>query len=234
LDNDNRLSEKMWRSAHSRCMLHPQAGAFWRMAKPDRRTERTRAALMAAFVDLVLANGFDSLTVEEIAERADVGRSTFYMHFSGKDDILKKCMARVSMVLALIVGHEITSEILVPTLVHYREQRTRNRAFFVSPIRQLWVACLAELIEPRLAKLARIVHARPVVPLPMIALQLAEAQISLIVNWLLGRTTTKPEAIAEALIGSTRASLAAFLRCDPAVPLLIPGETLRVIGGPMP
>jgi AcrR family transcriptional regulator len=202
------------------------------MAKPDRRTERTRAALMSAFVELVLAKGYDGVTVERVAERANVGRSTFYMHFTGKDDILKKSMAHVSAVLALIVGHDIAPEMLVHTLQHYREQRTRNWVFFSSPIRELWVQCVAELIEPRLAKVARIARSRPVLPLPLIALQLAEGQISLIVNWLLGRVAAKPEIIAEALIASTRATLAVLLRCDPALPLFIPGETLRVVGGP--
>ena len=202
------------------------------MAKPDRRTERTRAALMSAFVELVLAKGYDGVTVEQVAERANVGRSTFYMHFSGKEDILKQSMARVSMALALIVGHDIAPGLIVHTLLHYREQRTRNRVFFTDPIRQIWVKCVAELIEPRLAKVARIARSRPVLPLPLIALQLAEGQIGLIVNWLLGKAAAKPEAVAEALIAWTRGSMAAFLRCDPAVPLFIPGETLRMIVRP--
>lgn len=55
--------------------------------REDRRTRRTRTALQAALVELALDRGYASLTVEEIAERADVGRATFYTHYSDKDEL---------------------------------------------------------------------------------------------------------------------------------------------------
>ncbi|MEU3371348.1 TetR/AcrR family transcriptional regulator [Streptomyces sp. NPDC006711] len=54
----------------------------------DRRVRRTRAALRTALVDLVLEKGFHAITVEEIAERANVGRATFYGHYRDKEDLL--------------------------------------------------------------------------------------------------------------------------------------------------
>ncbi|MFE1198554.1 TetR/AcrR family transcriptional regulator [Streptomyces olivaceoviridis] len=54
----------------------------------DRRVRRTRAALRTALVELVLEKGFHAITVEEIAERADVGRATFYAHYRDKEDLL--------------------------------------------------------------------------------------------------------------------------------------------------
>ncbi|GAB3210869.1 TetR/AcrR family transcriptional regulator [Marinactinospora thermotolerans] len=56
----------------------------------DRRTRRTRRALREALVALVLERGFGALTVEDIAERADVARATFYSHFQGKDDLFAR------------------------------------------------------------------------------------------------------------------------------------------------
>lgn len=199
------------------------------MAKPDRRTERTRGALMKAFIDLVLTEGYDAVTVERVAECANVGRSTFYMHYAGKEDILKQSMTRPSSTLAMIVGHDIAPEMVTQLLVHFHEQRKRNRVFFIAPVHAIWVKCLAELIEPRLAKVARLARTQPVLPLPLIALQLAESQIGLITHWLLGKSAARAEAMAEALISSTRASLAALLRCKPETPLFLSGETLRVI-----
>ncbi|WP_406691602.1 TetR/AcrR family transcriptional regulator [Saccharopolyspora sp. ID03-671] len=55
--------------------------------REDRRTRRTRTALQTALVDLALERGYAPLTVEEIAERADVGRATFYTHYSDKDEL---------------------------------------------------------------------------------------------------------------------------------------------------
>ncbi|MEU3003307.1 TetR/AcrR family transcriptional regulator [Streptomyces sp. NPDC007020] len=54
----------------------------------DRRVRRTRAALRGALVELVLDKGFHAVTVEEITERADVGRATFYAHYRDKEDLL--------------------------------------------------------------------------------------------------------------------------------------------------
>ncbi|MGZ5207128.1 MAG: TetR/AcrR family transcriptional regulator, partial [Caldimonas sp.] len=63
--------------------LHPtrQNGDRFDTMSPlraDRRTTKTRQALMGAFVELMLADGYDSLTVDAIVARANVGRSTFY------------------------------------------------------------------------------------------------------------------------------------------------------------
>jgi AcrR family transcriptional regulator len=54
----------------------------------DRRVRRTRAVLRTALIDLVLKNGWDSVSVMDVCARADVGRSTFYAHFVDKEDLL--------------------------------------------------------------------------------------------------------------------------------------------------
>jgi len=55
---------------------------------PDRRTARTIAALRTALIDLMLEKHYDSITVQDIIDRANVGRSTFYSHFRDKEDLL--------------------------------------------------------------------------------------------------------------------------------------------------
>jgi AcrR family transcriptional regulator len=49
---------------------------------------RTRRAIQDALVELILEHGYEGTTVQEIAERADVGRSTFYAHFVDKEALL--------------------------------------------------------------------------------------------------------------------------------------------------
>lgn len=196
------------------------------MKKPDRRTERTRTALMGAFVAIILADGYDAVTVEAVTARADVGRSTFYMHFTGKEDILRHALTRPSSVLAALVGGELPPGALTAQLAHFHEQRRRNRAFFAGTARSLWVRCLAGLIEPRLALLTR--RARPLLPLPLAALQIAESQIALIAGWLGTRPAASVEAVAEALAATTRANVAALLGLRQDAPPIIPGERLAV------
>jgi AcrR family transcriptional regulator len=54
----------------------------------DRRVERTQQLLRGALVSLIQEKGFEALTVQDIIDRANVGRATFYSHFENKDDLL--------------------------------------------------------------------------------------------------------------------------------------------------
>ncbi len=53
----------------------------------DRRIARTRSSLNHALLSLILEKGYEAITVEDICARANIARSTFYMHFSDKDDL---------------------------------------------------------------------------------------------------------------------------------------------------
>lgn len=53
----------------------------------DRRVQRTRATLGQALNSLILKNGYEAITITDICEEANVGRSTFYAHYTGKDDL---------------------------------------------------------------------------------------------------------------------------------------------------
>ncbi|MFO7623519.1 MAG: TetR/AcrR family transcriptional regulator [Anaerolineales bacterium] len=57
-------------------------------SKQDRRVSRTRRNLRNALMSLILEKGYDSVTIEEITQRADVGRTTFYLHYKDKEDLL--------------------------------------------------------------------------------------------------------------------------------------------------
>lgn len=54
----------------------------------DRQVRRTRALLHRALFELIVEQGYDRTTVQDIIDRADVGRSTFYTHYPTKDDLL--------------------------------------------------------------------------------------------------------------------------------------------------
>ncbi len=57
-------------------------------APTDRRVRKTRKHLRDALVSLILEHGWDDVSVIDVCERADVGRSTFYLHFADKEDLL--------------------------------------------------------------------------------------------------------------------------------------------------
>ena len=54
----------------------------------DRRVQKTQTLLRQALLSLLAEKPYDAIVVEEILDRANVGRSTFYMHFRDKDDLL--------------------------------------------------------------------------------------------------------------------------------------------------
>ena len=63
--------------------------------KQDRRSQRTQQALMDALISLLAVKHYDEISINDIVERANVGRSTFYAHYQTKDDLLKSGFERV-------------------------------------------------------------------------------------------------------------------------------------------
>ena len=55
---------------------------------PDRRVQRTQQLLQTALISLIQERGFEALSVQDIIDRANVGRATFYAHFDNKEDLL--------------------------------------------------------------------------------------------------------------------------------------------------
>jgi AcrR family transcriptional regulator len=60
--------------------------------RKDRRIQRTEELLRGALTALIREKPYEEIVVKEILGRANVGRSTFYAHFDGKDDLLRNCL----------------------------------------------------------------------------------------------------------------------------------------------
>lgn len=56
--------------------------------KTDRRVERTRSAIISAFKEMIIEKDFKQITIKELAERADINRKTFYLHYESMEEIL--------------------------------------------------------------------------------------------------------------------------------------------------
>lgn len=56
--------------------------------KEDRRVERTRNAIINAFKEMIIEKDFKQITIKELAERANINRKTFYLHYESMEEIL--------------------------------------------------------------------------------------------------------------------------------------------------
>ena len=61
----------------------------------DRRQRKTREAIFRAFTGLLKEESYAKITVQQIIDRADIGRTTFYTHFETKDALLESFCADI-------------------------------------------------------------------------------------------------------------------------------------------
>lgn len=69
------------------------------LPRPDRRVQRTRLALRDALLALLPERGWDDIDVQALCERANIGRSTFYLHFPNKEALLRGSLADLQAAL---------------------------------------------------------------------------------------------------------------------------------------
>jgi len=98
----------------------------------DRRILKTQAALREAFIRLLAQKNYEGITVEQILVEANVGRSTFYAHCSGKDDLLRLCFRMLQA--ELIDAHPSSGPAFplafsLPVLRHLADHRGLYAAF---------------------------------------------------------------------------------------------------------
>ncbi|MFK4411659.1 AcrR family transcriptional regulator [Bacillus sp. RC251] len=60
------------------------------MEKIDRRIIKSQNAIQSAFIEMLIEDGFDEITVKNITEKANIGRKTFYLHYLDKYNLLDK------------------------------------------------------------------------------------------------------------------------------------------------
>lgn len=129
----------------------------------DRRVQRTRRLLREALVELILERGWDAISVQDVCDRADVGRSTFYTHFGDKEDLLVGGLEdlRAALRARTPAGSDATPLGFVRGLVdHAHEQRRLFRAVIGKrsghAIQQRFRRFLLDLVRDDLERVAKL------------------------------------------------------------------------------
>src|ERR1051325_6981581 len=159
--------------------------------KTDARVRRTCDALGDALIALMQQKPFDTITVQDVLDRAHVSRSTFYTHYSDKDDLLMSDAEEFFEALSMALSaHGDKSDRVFPVkefFTHLAEVQPFFKALVKSGKFQenmeLARGHFARGIERRLAELPR-GNSIPQKDLPAIAFTHAGALLSLLTWWL--------------------------------------------------
>jgi Transcriptional regulator len=176
--------------------------------KLDPRKQRTRDELLAAFFKLVLSRRYHEIRIADILSESGVGRSTFYEHFAGKDELLSASIEGPFSILAGMVGEESSAKHMEELLLHFWKNRTLARELFQGAAHRALRRKLIGCIENRLEGCAKI---KLSIPRRLVAISLADGMFSPIVAWLLGEAPCDASDLAVALHRSTAASIETFL-----------------------
>ncbi|MCP1153678.1 TetR/AcrR family transcriptional regulator C-terminal domain-containing protein [Peribacillus castrilensis] len=99
------------------------------MAKVDRRIVRTQEAIKKAFLELMSEKNFDSMTIQDISDRANINRATVYLHYLDKFDLLDKIIEEHINNMVYLCESEAEMDWIEST-VHCMEYLERNYLFF--------------------------------------------------------------------------------------------------------
>ncbi len=182
-------------------------------SESDPRFRRAEGALLGAFNELVLDRDYEAIRVHDILSEAGVGRSTFYEHYTGKDDLLLESMAPMLEVLASVADATDDSPRLERVLEHIRENRSVARNLFVGPSSQHVGPRIAHALASRIEKRIelRADASAAVLPKRWIAMHVARGEISLLISWLSGDADCAAAELAAGMRRGARASIDALL-----------------------
>jgi AcrR family transcriptional regulator len=163
----------------------------WAKEKTDARVRRTRDALGDALIALMQEKPFDTITVQDVLDRAHVSRSTFYAHYSDKDDLLMSDAEEFFEALSMALSaHGDKSDRVFP-VAEFFTHLAEVQPFFKALVKsgkfqenmELARGHFARGIERRLAELPR-GRSIPAKDLAAIAFTHAGALLSLLTWWL--------------------------------------------------
>jgi AcrR family transcriptional regulator len=181
----------------------------------DRRVQRTRQLLRSALVQLIMERGYDALSIQDITDKANLGRTTFYLHYQSKDDLLLDHHAdlRNHFKLTTMNREELFGETPQPAVVTLLELMAEN-CYMYTAIRSakdahVLLRGIRSQIKVALCESLTSIfpNSTPNMPLDVLTEYIVGAQLSLIDWWMTTRTLYDAVQIATMLHQLQRAAV---------------------------
>lgn len=166
----------------------------------DRRVARTQRAMRAALVSLLRRKAYADITVQDILDEADIGRSTFYSHCSGKDQLVRLSfrLLRAELAEASEERDDAPACLLpfaLPVIRHLADHRDLYGAFAGSQASDLLLGELRQLVLELVRRDLKHLTIAADVPLDVALQFVAGAFTALLAWWLDGRGRLAPESL---------------------------------------
>ncbi len=174
----------------------------------DRRQQKTRAAIFAAFSALLAEKSYGKITVQQIIDTADIGRTTFYAHFETKDDLLKALCEELFGHIILSAMDRTHTHGLYPDenapesvfchLLHHLQENENNILQLLScESSELFLRyfknSLNELVEDQLVDKNRKTHGD--IPRDLLVNHISTSFVEMVLWWIKGRMKQTPEEL---------------------------------------
>lgn len=173
--------------------------------KANRQSERTRQHLSNVLMLLMIEKPYSAITVQEIVDRAHVGRSTFYTHFQDKNDLLPSEVGRLIEQLSQDIDSEgMDNHQLFPSLALFRHAKQYYPLYKAA---LMWPQGLDIVYRTAQARISRHIEKqlddmlanqrKPSIPTRVLADYVAGSFVALFKWWLDNKLTYSPEHMEE-------------------------------------
>ena len=162
-------------------------------SRVQRRVARTKAAIEDAFVQLVLEHDYERVSVEDICDRADLARATFYSHYPNKEAVLFSVFNRLIEDLMERIAYrsgpwnEVRRDAIQAAYAHAAEMPDLYRACLSDArTRRAYLSTLSRYAEQNYRDRLNALNKQPRVPVPVMARAFVGAHVAVMEAWLAG------------------------------------------------
>lgn len=182
--------------------------------KQDRRVQRTRNLLRNALMQLIDEKGYDAITIHDITERANLGRTTFYLHYQSKDELFLDHHEDFSdmMMINVLSRKRLLSDEPQEEFVTFLEEMNKNKDLFRTIIQakdaDYIMHGVSEKLQHNLKNSLSTIFATPTkIPIDVLTYYIVSGQLSLIIWWVTQRNAYSAYQIGQMLHQLQRATI---------------------------